>query len=59
MTIQSIITKFEKKGYKISRSTASGMLLLTKILAKCSSYAKAYNYFSKLINHNHNETRHT
>jgi len=48
MTIQSIITKFEKKGYKISRSTASNKVIVNKDFSKVfTSYAKAYNYFFK------------
>ena len=48
MTTQSIINKFEKKGYKISRSTASGNIVVNKNFSKVfTSYAKAYNYYFK------------
>lgn len=48
MTQQTIINRFTKKGYTITRSTASGNIIVNKDFSKVfTSYAKAYNYYFK------------
>ena len=51
MTQQTIIKKFEKKGYKISVSFSTGNVVVNKDFTKTfTSYAKAYNYYFKTQN---------